>query len=300
MLSRVDMINEIALADSRMLDKIEAAAEQIEIARQELAQEKVALEEAKELLAADEQTLAEERAAADAVFAELWSDKEALEAAAQKNEEAKEYLLAQIATEEKNYRAAVAAEEEARRKAAEEKARKEREQRERDASNRQNTSVNNTNTNNNNTNSNSSGNPNGNTYHAGAGVSAYGFIWPSDCHYISSFFGRRFHPITRTYSNHSGIDIAAYYGTPIYAANSGTVTSATYNSIFGYHVRINHGNGFSTLYGHMCRYIVSSGDYVTRGQIIGYVGSTGWSTAPHLHVTIYYNGSLVNPLSYLP
>ncbi len=63
---------------------------------------------------------------------------------------------------------------------------------------------------------------------------------------------------------------------------------------------INHGDGFSTLYGHMSQYIVSPGQYVSQGQCIGYVGSTGWSTAPHLHFTVYKNGSLVNPLSYLP
>jgi len=65
-------------------------------------------------------------------------------------------------------------------------------------------------------------------------------------------------------------------------------------------VTINHGNGYSTLYGHMTRYIVSAGDHVDQGQVIGYVGNTGWSTGPHLHFTVYKNGSLVNPLNYLP
>jgi murein DD-endopeptidase MepM/ murein hydrolase activator NlpD len=96
------------------------------------------------------------------------------------------------------------------------------------------------------------------------------------------------------------MDIAASYGSPIYACASGTVTTATYGTAYGYYVTINHGNGFSTLYGHMTRYTVKSGQYVTRGEIIGYVGSTGWSTGPHLHLTMYYNGALVNPLTYLP
>ena len=63
---------------------------------------------------------------------------------------------------------------------------------------------------------------------------------------------------------------------------------------------INHGNGFSTLYGHMSQIATSTGQYVTQGQTIGYVGSTGWSTAPHLHFTVYQGGSPVNPLNYLP
>ena len=78
------------------------------------------------------------------------------------------------------------------------------------------------------------------------------------------------------------------------------MTAAGFDTGYGYYVTINHGNGYTTLYGHMCRYIVSAGDYVTQGQTIGYVGSTGWSTGAHLHFTIYYNGATVNPLGYLP
>ena len=62
---------------------------------------------------------------------------------------------------------------------------------------------------------------------------------------------------------------------------------------------INHGDGYSSLYGHMTNYTVSAGDYVKQGQTIGYVGSTGWSTGPHLHFTIYYNGADVNPMNYV-
>ena len=131
-------------------------------------------------------------------------------------------------------------------------------------------------------------------------MSKYGFQWPCSARAITCPFGPRYHPITPVYSNHSGMDIGAGYGAPIYACASGTVSSATYGEAYGYHVVINHGNGFSTLYGHMTRYTVKAGQYVTRGEIIGYVGSTGWSTAPHLHLTMYYNGALVNPLNYLP
>ncbi len=95
------------------------------------------------------------------------------------------------------------------------------------------------------------------------------------------------------------MDLAAGAGTAIYATKAGTVTSATYNEAYGNMVTINHANGYSSLYGHMTNYTVSVGDYVTQGQTIGYVGSTGWSTGPHLHFTIYYNGSDVNPLNYV-
>lgn len=96
------------------------------------------------------------------------------------------------------------------------------------------------------------------------------------------------------------MDFAASRGTPIYASRSGTVTKAvslTYS--YGNHVVINHGDGYSSLYAHMDYYVVSPGQYVSQGQLIGYVGSTGNSTGPHLHFTIFYNGSDVNPMNYL-
>ena len=131
-------------------------------------------------------------------------------------------------------------------------------------------------------------------------VSSYGLSWPCTARGITSPFGPRYHPTQHVYSNHSGVDINASYGSPIYACASGTVTVATYSTAFGNYVTINHGTGFTTLYGHMIRYTVRSGQTVSRGEIIGYVGSTGWSTAPHLHLSVYYNGTLVNPLNYLP
>ena len=79
----------------------------------------------------------------------------------------------------------------------------------------------------------------------------------------------------------------------------GTVTTTSYNNSAGYYVTINHGDGFSTSYLHMTHYIVSEGQRVSAGQVIGYVGSTGVSTGPHLHFTIYYNGATVNPANYI-
>lgn len=125
--------------------------------------------------------------------------------------------------------------------------------------------------------------------------------WVTPCSYtaLTSAYGWRIHPITGKESFHNGVDLANGSGTTIYAAKSGTVTVSTYNSVYGYYVQINHGDGFSTLYGHLTHDIVDVGQYVSAGQVIGYMGSTGWSTGPHLHFTIYYNGGTVNPMNYI-
>ena len=125
--------------------------------------------------------------------------------------------------------------------------------------------------------------------------------WVTPCSYtvLTSAYGWRTHPITGKQSFHNGVDLANVQGTPIYAAKSGTVTVATYNGVYGYYVQINHGDGFSSLYGHLTHYIVGVGQSVSAGQVIGYMGSTGWSTGPHLHFTIYYNGNTVNPMNYI-
>ena len=283
MLDRVDMINEIALADSRMLDSLEEAARQVEEARAALAEEKISLEAAKDELAEAENALAAQREEEDAIFAELTADRAALKESYAKKEDEEAYLIQRIAEEEANYQEAVAAEEAARRAAEEAARRAAEEQAAREAAARQQAA----------TSSSSSSSYSFST-------SGYGFQWPTTSRYISCPFGPRIHPVTGAYNNHSGIDIGASYGSPIYACASGTVTKAEYSYYFGWHVVINHGNGFSTLYGHMCQYIVSPGQYVTKGQIIGYVGTSGLSTGPHIHLTMYYNGSLVNPIYYLP
>ena len=98
---------------------------------------------------------------------------------------------------------------------------------------------------------------------------------------------------------HYGVDLAAGAGTPIYAVKSGTVTTATYSRVNGYYVSISHNDGFGSLYAHMTNYVVSVGDYVNQGDIIGYVGSTGWSTGAHLHFEVFYGGANVNPMDYI-
>ena len=137
--------------------------------------------------------------------------------------------------------------------------------------------------------------------------SAYDFMWPTpNFHYISSPFGYRIHPITGVQKLHTGCDIAGsgINGTPIYAADSGTVSLATNNEGgYGYYVMLYHGaksdgKQYATLYAHMTRYVVSAGQKVQKGDLIGYVGSTGASTGPHLHFEIRVNGTPVNPLLY--
>ena len=125
-------------------------------------------------------------------------------------------------------------------------------------------------------------------------------LWPLPGYsYISSPFGYRVHPITGVSHLHSGIDIPAPLGTPIYAAYDGQVAWANYNWSAGNWIGIDHGNGLYTIYMHMSAFKVEEGTYVKKGDLIGLVGSTGSSTGPHLHFTVRLNGSYVEPLSYV-
>ena len=125
------------------------------------------------------------------------------------------------------------------------------------------------------------------------------FMWPSNCTIITSHFSpRRKNPVTGVYKRHTGVDIGAAYGTPIFAANGGRVTLAGWNSGYGNCVIIDHGGGKATLYAHMSSIGVSNGQKVTKGQTIGRVGSTGNSTGPHIHFEILINGTAVDPMQY--
>jgi len=124
-------------------------------------------------------------------------------------------------------------------------------------------------------------------------------MWPCpSCHTITSPFGWRYHPIYQTQKYHSGVDIGASYGATIVAADGGTIITAGSVSGYGNCVVINHGNGITTLYGHMSSIAVRVGQKVSKGQTIGYVGSTGNSTGPHLHWEVTVNGVRQNPLNY--
>lgn len=117
---------------------------------------------------------------------------------------------------------------------------------------------------------------------------------------LTSPFGMRLHPVLGYYAMHNGIDMACAQGTPIYATRAGKVTVAAYQANgAGNYVSINHLDGFASIYMHMTHYVVSAGQTVSQGQLIGYVGSTGLSTGPHLHFGISYAGTYVNPLAYI-
>ncbi len=136
----------------------------------------------------------------------------------------------------------------------------------------------------------------------GSTIGTGNLVWPSYCTYITSRQGPRTHPVTGEYKNHGGTDIGASYGTAIWAADSGTVvySSDGWNGGWGNYVMIDHGNGMQTLYAHMSSRAVSVGQTVSRGQTIGYVGSTGMSTGPHLHFEMYVNGSRIDPQTRYP
>ncbi|MDR2702315.1 MAG: peptidoglycan DD-metalloendopeptidase family protein [Spirochaetaceae bacterium] len=132
----------------------------------------------------------------------------------------------------------------------------------------------------------------------GSVVSNYIMVWPVQGR-ITSYYGYRRNPISGGRSLHDGLDIAATTGTPIKAAMAGQVISVGYDNVYGNFVLINHSGGYRTLYGHMESFATRGGTYVTTDDIIGYVGSTGQSTGPHLHFTVYKNGSSINPRTVL-
>jgi murein DD-endopeptidase MepM/ murein hydrolase activator NlpD len=113
----------------------------------------------------------------------------------------------------------------------------------------------------------------------------------------SRFTKRRFHPILKRYRAHLGVDYAARRGTPILAAASGRISFAGYTRGYGNLIKISHTDGYMTLYAHQKKFKrgIKRGKYVKKGQVIGYIGTTGLSTGPHLHFGLYKNGRAVNP-----
>ena len=264
LLSRIDSIHEVAEADQRMLDELDAIAQEIEADRQSLEDEMAAQEEAKAALAEQEATLQAQRSEADAYLIELAAAYDNLTDEYLANEAEEEALRKEIMEAQAAYEAALSAEEA-----------------ERLAQQNQN-------------------NVAGSGSTSNVTSSTSGFISPlPGGAYVTCAYGWRIHPIWGDKRFHSGVDLGASQGTPIYAIAAGTVTTATYGDANGYYVSISHGNGYGSVYCHMTNYIVSVGDSVSQGQVIGYVGSTGWSTGPHLHFEIHVNGSTVNPMDYI-
>ena len=128
------------------------------------------------------------------------------------------------------------------------------------------------------------------------------FQWPLPAvnNIVTCVYGMRTHPITGVYKLHTGVDLRASSGTPIFAANSGKVITSTYNTAYGNYVVIDHGGGVATLYAHMTKRLVKAGDTVQQGKQIGTVGSTGYSTGPHLHYEIIKDGDYIDPVTQYP
>ena len=264
LLDRLNMIQEIHDADQKRLREMNEAAQLVSAAQEELEGEKAELEVAREELDATELVLEEKRLEADELMIELIAKGEEFAALIEESEDLQADLMKEIAQAEKDL--------------------KEAEYKEWLATYVPPTTK-------------PSG---GKTDPSDQAPSSSGWVKPLKSYTITSAFGMRIHPISGKEKFHEGVDMAAPQGTPIYAAKSGKVTRTAFQAGgAGYYVSINHGDGFSSIYMHMTHYIVSTGQYVNAGQVIGYVGSTGGSTGPHLHFGIAYKGTYVNPMKYI-
>ncbi len=258
LLDRHNMTKEIAEADIRRLEELDKAAKEVEDAQVVLAQEKAELEDIRAELALAQTELLTKREEADGLLVQLIAKGEEFNAMMDEAELETEALLKEIAQKEKEYNEAKKKEEEASR-------------------------------------------PKPGPGGSSGGGGSINASWGMPIAYytrLSSPYGNRVHPVHGDVRFHSGVDLASPQGTAILAARDGVVTSASYHSANGYYVTINHGDGYSTSYLHMTHYTVRVGQTVKQGQKIGECGSTGTSTGPHLHFTVYYNGGTVNPAKF--
>ena len=276
LLDRMSMIEEIAASDNRRLEALDEATKAVATAQEELATEKADLEQTKEELNSTQAELDAKREEADGVIAELVAKGQEIEGLQDELESEDQDLLKQIAQMEKEYNAA--------------------KHQEWLAYMATYTTV-----------APATTAPSGNGGNSGGGgnngssTPSSGGSWLRPCSYtyMSSPFGFRTSPTAGASSYHQGVDLAAPANTPVYATRSGIVTTTTYSGSAGYYVTINHGDGFSSIYMHLNNYVVSAGQAVSAGQLIGYVGRTGIATGYHLHFGIAYNGAYVNPCAYV-
>ena len=273
LLDRMSMIEEIAASDNRRLEALDEATKAVATAQEELATEKADLEQTKEELNSTQAELDAKREEADGVIAELVAKGQEIEGLQDELESEDQDLLKQIAQMEKEYNAA--------------------KHQEWLAYMATYTTV-----------APATTAPSGNSGGSGnngSSTPSSGGSWLRPCSYtyMSSPFGFRTSPTAGASSYHQGVDLAAPANTPVYASRSGIVTTTTYSNSAGYYVTINHGDGFSSIYMHLNNYVVSAGQAVSAGQLIGYVGRTGIATGYHLHFGIAYNGAYVNPCAYV-
>ena len=274
LLDRLNMVQEIAAADQRRLKELDAAAKAVKEAKAALEEEKAALVVTKEELDAAQAELEAKRVEADEVLKKLVATGRDYEELMEESEDKQSQLLKDIANKESEYKKqkykewlATSVPPTTKPKPPSSKP-------------------------------SSSGGSSSNT----GSTTTNGITWKKPISYtmVSSPFGYRYHPISGKYKMHYGIDLAAPTGRPIYATRGGTVSYTGYEKGgAGNWVQINHGDGYKSVYMHMTKYVVKTGQNVAQGQLIGYCGSTGGSTGPHLHFGISYNGTYVNPANYM-
>lgn len=253
MLDRMNMVDEIAAADTQRLVDLQVASATVEENQRILNEEMLDLQETRQQLSGSEEMLKVKRTESDDILRELIAQQSEFQAVLDEASKIQDDLLTEIAQKQKELQAAQYKEELVKMALKGE-------------------------------------NPPSNAT----------WIEPVSGYTISSPFGNRKSPTAGASSNHKGVDMACPSGTPIYATRAGTVTVASYQAGgAGYYVSINHGDGFASIYMHMTRYVVSKGQSVAQGELIGYVGSTGIATGPHLHFGVSYGGTYVNPMAYL-
>ena len=293
-LDRMNMVEEIAASDQRRLKELANAADHVELAQEELEAEKADLEITQAELNATQAELDAKREEADAIILELIEKAEDLQALEAEFEELEKEFLDQIAQKELEYDEAKLAEWEAYM-----------------ATYVPPTTApsdlspghtnNSTGTNTGAPNDLSPGTSNGNPGDVSGGNSGGSSYWMVPCAYssITSPFGNRVSPTGGASTYHQGVDLDADTGTPVVASRAGVVVIAGWGNAAGNYVKIDHRDGFSSIYMHLNSYSVRTGQMVSQGQNIGTVGSTGISTGDHLHFGIAYNGGYVNPCAYV-
>lgn len=260
LLDRLNMVDEIAAADQRRLAEIREVAEQVKQAKAELEARKNELEKTRTELIATQEELEKKQKEADAMLEQLLAKGAEFERYMEEAEDKQNSMADELRALEKDLDAI-------EKKKYEEWLATQPSQ------------------------------PSGST--GSNNVNGQTWVVPINYTWFSSPFGMRLHPTQGIWKMHNGVDLSAPSGTPIYATRSGVVSYAGYNGSCGNYVTINHQDGYKSRYMHMTHYIVSSGQWVSAGQVIGYCGSTGDSTGPHLHFEIEYNGSFVNPANYI-
>lgn len=278
LLDRLNMVEEITASDNRRLEELSEAANAVEVAQEELETEKADLEATKRELDDTQAELDSKRAEADALIQELLEKADDLEALEAEFEAQEAAFLEQIAQKEDEFDAAKKAEWEAFM-----------------ATSVPPTTAAPSGTTNNSTPSNSGTTSSGGSVGGGSG----GWLVPCSYTSITSPFGYRVAPTTGASTYHQGVDLDTGTGWPVVATRAGIVSFAGWGNAAGNWVKINHQDGFTSVYMHLSAISVSNGQVVSAGQQIGLTGSTGVSTGDHLHFGIALNGVFVNPCNYV-